>query len=279
MVKYSLLEEEMILLSKIIKAYRVKNSEAEKLEGIKTKIISGDLTSSLDENISSYCKEIIENTRLEAKDIIEEANKKAEMILDEIEIKKNKISTKAKIRSEELYKSSKDRGYTEGYISGEKIGLEKGRKEGLKKGQEAADKIIVEALEIKNNYQEMKGKIVGDLEPKILEMIVTIYEKIVGSKIEDQEFILDLISHGISKLDPTDKLTIIVCKEDYDLVLENKNLILAQGSFINSLDIKYDINFKPGDCVFEMDKGNIDFSVEEHLEEIRKTIFKILNNE
>ncbi len=256
-------------MSNIIKSFRVIEKESEDDLEIEPSV-------NVQENqYKEKYLEIISDAKKQADILINKALEEEIQIINRANANANNIVEETEKKSKKILEDSKKSGY--------KVGEEEGYKEGYKighqEGREQADNIIKEAMDIKNKNIVTREEIAKELEPEIINMIITIYEKIIGDRIKEEDFIIDLVKKGISSLDPTDELTIIVSKDDYEKVLENKEQILAGASFINKLNIKYDINFKQRDCIFEMDKGSIDLSLDDQLEELKKTILKILDNE
>lgn len=259
-------------MSNLIKSFRVLEKSAVKSD---VKSLEGD------ESIDIKVKEIIlEEARTEAENIIMIAEERSKDILKDTEIEKKNILAQAEETSENLREKAKKEGYEEGHKKGYEEGLESGYDKGYSEGKIVSDGLIEESIEIKNSYIEKRNKLLEDLEKDIIKLVIEIYEKILDREIkEDDSMITSLVLKGIKNLDPTDKLTIIVSKEDFDTLNEAKNEILAKASLINELEVKYDINLSKGDCILETSKGNIDISIKDQIKEVRELLTTILNNE
>jgi len=259
-------------LSNVIKSFRV----------IETEII--EPTNDLDDEKTYVDESIIESIIEEAKikgqneyeKIIEDAKKKSLKIIEDAEEQKETMIDMAYARTEEILEETKKTGYNEGYELGYREGYETGYNEGKVK----SDALINEAVEIKNGYIYKKESLLKELEEDIIELVISIYEKLINKKNEeDSELIISLVLNGINNLDLTDKLTIITSKEDFNILEMARNEILAKASMISELDIKYDISLEKGDCILETSKGNIDVSLKNQLAEVRELLTTILNNE
>ncbi|MEY8415748.1 FliH/SctL family protein [Tissierella praeacuta] len=259
-------------MSNVIKSFRV----------IETEII--EPTNDLDDEKTYVDESIIESIIEEAKikgqneyeKIIEDAKKKSLKIIEDAEEQKETMIDMAYARTEEILEEAKKTGYNEGYELGYREGYETGYNEGKVK----SDALINEAVEIKNGYIYKKESLLKELEEDIIELVISIYEKLINKKNEeDSELIISLVLNGINNLDLTDKLTIITSKEDFNILEMARNEILAKASMISELDIKYDISLEKGDCILETSKGNIDVSLKNQLAEVRELLTTILNNE
>ena len=219
---------------------------------------------------------LIEEAKKECEILIKQAEERSAVIIAEADNLYEERINSAHNKSKEIFQQSKDSGYKEGKDIGYSDGFEKGYDE----GKQESDKLIKEALSIKENYLETKKNLLKDLEKDIVELVITIYQKILYEKNEkDNEMIISLVLNGISNLDPTDNLTIIASKEDFGILEMSKDEILAKASLINNLEIKYDINLNKGDCILETSKGNIDVSLKNQLEEVKELLNTILDNE
>lgn len=228
-----------------------------------------------EENIITN-KAIIEQSKIEYTKIIEQAKNLSMKIIEKAENQQETILNDAYNKATNILEKSKNDGYNDGYNKGYKEGYEKGYSE----GKIVSDNLIKEALDIKNGYIYKKSKLLKDLEEDIIQLVITIYEKIINKKNEeDNDIIVSLVLNGINNLDMTDKLTIIASREDYDILELSKNEILAKASMISELEIKYDTSFEKGDCILETSKGNIDVSLKNQLEEVKELLYTILNNE
>lgn len=258
-------------MSSIIKSSRI-------VEKNQTDIInpSSKQNESLIKQAKLEYNEIINKAKFEAEKIIKEAKEEKENILEEGEDQKESLIQAAYERSKAILEKSKEDGYNTGYDQGK----ENGYTEGYDKGKANSDKLIEEALEIKEGYFQDRKDLLNKVERDVIELVVEIYEKIfTEKKEEDSDLIVSLVVNGIENLDVTDKLTIITSKEDYDILEMSRDLILAKASMISDLEIKYDSTMEKGDCILETPKGSIDASLDNQLAEVKEILYSVLDNE
>lgn len=255
-------------MSNVIKSFRVV--EKESVEEVVKQVENTD-------NVDNIIKSVLLNeAKTEADVIIKIAEERSRQILSEIEEQRVIIINSAQEQSHDIIEEARKLGYDEGYEKGYNKGFQKGYDE----GKLVSDDLITESLNIKEEYITTRNKLLKELENDIIQLVINIYEKILDKEIEEgDDTITSLVLNGIKNLDPTDKLTIIVSKEDYPKLEESKDQILANASLINELDMKYDINLSKGDCILETAKGSIDISIRDQLEEVKELLNTILNNE
>lgn len=225
-------------------------------------------------------EKLLEEAREKYKKIIEDAGKEAKLILTSAQEKSNKEISKAAENAIEISKKAEKNGYEEGYKIGKEEGHEEGYSIGYGKGENEAEKLIIEALDIKNKYIMEKSKLLEDTEKDLIDLVISIYEKVLYEKVEeDEDIIVSLVLNGIDNLEISEKLTIIVSKDNYEAVEKSKNIILAKASLIEKLDIRINSDMGKGDCILETSKGSVDVSIDNQLDEVKELLTRILNNE
>lgn len=257
----------MKLLSNIIKSFRV----------IERNIISNDEKDL--ENITLK-KELLEEAKERYNEIIEEAQLEAEKIIENAHDEHDEILNQAYERAQDIFTKSESEGYNKGFKVGKDEGYKDGYEIGYGEGEKDSENLIREALEIKNSYIEKNNTILKDLEQDLIQLVIAIYEKVLYKKVDaDEEVIVSLVLNGIDNLEISDKLTIIVSEEDYDMVNKSKDIILSKASLIDELDIRMNMDMKKGDCILETSKGSVDVSINDQLEEVKYLLNSILSNE
>ena len=256
-------------MSNVVKSFRVVERESIEL---------GNTTDSGESHVdANIVKDVLlYEARKEAEMIVEIAKQQSKLIAEEAKTRKEALINGAYDESKNILEEARKLGYAEGYDQG----FAEGSDNGYNEGKAVSDNLIKESLEIKNGYIDERKNLSEDLEEDIIHLVIDIYEKILGDRTkEDDQLIISLVLNGIKNLDPTDKLTIISSKEDFEVLEAARDEILSKASLINELEIKYDIGLDKGDCILETAKGNIDLGIKDQLNEIRELLTTILNNE
>ena len=204
-------------LSNIIKSFRV----------IETSPISEEKT------VANTALEeaFIEEAREKYDEIILKAEEEAKKIVDVAYTESEEKLNQAYEESRAIFKKAETEGYNKGYELGKKKGFSEGYDLGYKEGKDASEKLITEALDIKNNYIKQKSTLLRDVEEDIIELVISIYEKVLYKRVEeDEDLIVSLVLNGIDNLEISEKLTIIVSNDDYEAVEKSKDMILAKAS-------------------------------------------------
>lgn len=219
-------------------------------------------------------KKYIEKAQKLYEEIVLSGEKKYDQIVDEANKKADKFIGEAYDKSKEIFENAQKEGYKKGYDEG----FNEGYNKAYDNGKNDADKIIDEALSIKDEYLNIKNNVYEEIEKDVIELVFTICEKIINEKLEDdRETIISLVLKGLDNAHARGDIIIRVSKEDFDIVEMSKEKILANATMIDKLEVKLDGNLKRGDCIIETSKGNVDVSVEYQLNEVKELLNNILN--
>lgn len=263
----------MKLLSNIIKSFRV--IESDMVDRVDSKDQSQE-----QEAQDEIIEKLLEEARVKGEEIISKAEEEANKIIESAHKAYEDRLDIANEKAKKIYQESKEEGYDAGYEMGLEKGYKEGYEAGYKEGKEEANKLIEEALCIKNDYIKTRSNLLKELEQEIIQLVIAIYEKVIYKKVEeDEELIVSLIANGIDNLEVSEKLTIIVSKEDYEMVNRSKDIILAKASLINDLEIRVNSNMEKGDCILETSKGSVDVSIKDQLKEVKELLISILSDE
>lgn len=231
-------------------------------------------------SVEAQAREIIQKAEAASEEILLKAREDAKYALENALIEGERLLAEERSQMHNDVLEYKEKAYKEGYEIGYKEGLSTGRDAGFSQAQSECEKVLLDAESVRSDIYERRNRLSHDLEMDIVEMVQIIFEKIVRKLTEeDNDLILSLVKKGISQLDLANKLVVITCKSDYDLLTQKKEEILAYANFVDELDLKYDYNMERGDCIIETSKGSIDVSLSKQLGELRFFLLEMLNRE
>ncbi len=248
--------EEMILLSKIFKASEIVFSDKQLLELQNDDKIENEIKKPIDkpnkEDTNLVAFKIMERARKEAAKIISSANIDAEIILE-------KYRKEAKFESVRIKELAKEEGFAEGHKEGI-LELEKLRADAEKHIQE---------------IKEKKESIYQELEPEILDLIISITDKLLNKAVEiNPDIVLNLIRQGLNETTLSGEINIRVSPQRYDFVVKNKDKILMDNR--SKFEIIRDLSLKDSDCIIETSFGNIDCSLDEQFKLLKENLYMLL---
>lgn len=199
---------------------------------------------------------ILEKAEQEARRVMSEAERKAELIL-------SKAQEQANILGNETQELARREGY----------------ETGLQEASLIAEEIKEQARQLLFQAQQERDQILADIEPRMLELMIGICEKILGDTIQyNPQGILYLIRKGFSQATAKGKYLIRIAEEDYKNVLDNQMTILGAVDSGIEFEVIKDFALQIGDCIIETPFGNIDCSLDQQFENLKKELLYISEN-
>lgn len=188
-------------------------------------------------------------------EILEQAQKEAEEI-------KDSARREAQHEIEKLKKNAFEEGKTQGYETGYSEGMT--QIETLRKNLES------ERISLEQDYEKM----IDELEPKFVEALTGIYEKVFNIDLsKEHDIVMHLISSTMHKIEGSSNYLIHVSKEDYPYVsMKKEEILLGALSSGSSVEIVEDMTLGLNDCIIETDGGVFDCGLGTQLEELSQKL-------
>lgn len=213
-------------------------------------------------------------------------NDEEKIAADEKQKKEDTIKN-AKIEAERIINAARQQADSTLSSAEEKIAAkmreasQKAQEEGYKHGESLAKKdyqdLISEAEELKQKAKEIYSNTVASLENDMVEIILQVARKVIGTELtQNKDVILGLVRNAVSGTSPTDKISIRVCAENYDYVIENKERILEGFKWVRDFEIIKDSALTKGECLLDTGFGTIDSSIETQLQAVERTLRELL---
>jgi len=182
--------------------------------------------------------------------------------------------------------SEADRIISDAYVKAKEImeraktdGFEQGKLEGYNEGKLYGDQIVEEALNIKNEVLSFKSNFIKDIESDVIELVIKTVEKILNTKIEEEDTIINIIKFGLDRCAFTEGIILRVSPADYELVNSFKNRILAVSENISDIDIKQDTSLEKGSCIIDTLSGSVDPSIRAKFTKIKEIFNELIKSE
>jgi len=209
-----------------------------------------------EEQAKSVAGKIIFQAEQQAAEMLSEARTKASA-------EQEMIINIAKDEAEAIYSEARDSGY----------------KQGMDAATSEGDAIIAASNQVMENANAWRRQMEETLEPDMVALILGITEKLLGDTVKIQpEVIINLIKQGLLSTTVSGEVKIYVSADDYDLVVSQKDELLAltDGSVV--LDIVKDLSLNPMDSVISTPIGDVDVSLNQQYETLKTCINNILTN-
>ncbi|MDX9872663.1 MAG: FliH/SctL family protein [Clostridia bacterium] len=254
-------------MSKIIKADFVVERRQERLK--KTEHEARILA--VGEQESMYLtKETADSLYLETKIMLEELVTQAQRRADAIILK-------AKEEAQAIVETS------QGDVSRNKVeSWDNGYEQGYKAGhQEAQDELKRRYREIASLLQKLENdrqNLFGRQREEIMELIMTLTEKILGSIVELRpEVISQVIRNTLEQVKGAQKITVKINPVHIPYLSSSDEIFKEAG--LEYVDIIEDPAIKQGDCQIVTENGFVDAVVEEQLQELKRVLMEATDDD
>lgn len=155
-------------------------------------------------------------------------------------------------------------------------GFAKGQTEGYEAGVLMAGEKTERLNLILNNVESLWKNLLKNSEEKIIELIAKISEKVVYGHVSvDNTIITRAILDIFEKIpDPVDA-TITVNPDDYEYIEVVKDDFFEEIKGLKQVSIVSDPLMEPGGCRIETSSGEVDTSIEERLEAVKRSVINV----
>lgn len=107
----------------------------------------------------------------------------------------------------------------------------------------------------------------------MLRMVLVIAEQIIHCEVKaNPEVILKTLQEALQSAISSDEYHVKIHPDDLAIVVENKPLFLASVNGLKNITLEADGNVTRGGCLVESELGQVDATIEEQLEELRRQL-------
>lgn len=245
-------------MSKVIKACFVKDRDLHKLESNKA-FASASHRGKQGEFTEETGYEIYQETKLMLEELASEAQKKAEALISAAEEKADELMNKGQREYEQVQKNAYEEGLKLGY------------QEGMAKAEEEIKILAEETKLLAKNLVTFKEKYFQENEEGIIDLVLTISQKIITAVIElKPEIIGSIVKNVLEEVSDAEKITIKVNP------LHLPYLDTDDASFkevnTNKLSFAGDAEIEPGGCLIVTENGFVETKIDEQLLLLKKAL-------
>ena len=215
-------------------------------------------------------RDISEELYLETKVMLEEmvaqAQAKADQIILQAREEAQKLTEQAELDSQAI----KDDAYREGYAEGEKLGLEN--------SENKFKPLYPQVLSLIEEIARQKDCLFREREKDLIELTLTITEKILGTITEVKpEIICHIVKKSLEHVREAEKITVKVNPVHIPYLNGCSELIKDMNS--EKLLITEDSAIKPGDCQIISEDGFLDLLIDEQLAVLKQALQEVIGHD
>lgn len=269
----------MISLSNLIKSSSVialdqlkqlywlnKHAAAEQVEAVEEIIEE----TGPDEETISIRDQIIVDAQTFAEERIREAGEQCDQMIAATEAKIDAWWLEKRLEDETVSEASRAAGFEQGYSEG--------REQAELAVQQEWESRLAEASAILKSAYEMREQIIQEAEPFLVELSVSISEKVIGRQLaEAPDMALELIRKSLSRRREQGVIALCVSPGQLAFVQaarEELNLVIDSQA---ELQIIPDATVKDFGCVIRSAFGSIDARIDTQLSEIKRELVQLAN--
>lgn len=238
----------------------------ERLEAIKEQMMNANVdTEGFVSGLQAPVVEVLvedENEQDEALDMTEEvAREKVSELIHSAKTEADNIINTAQIKAAEIREQAKKEGYEEGWNEANKK---------LEESQKKNEKLLLdEKKKLQDEYEALKKRI----EPELVETLLTVFTRVTHTMADsNKDTILHLIESVMRNTEISKEFLIRVSKEDYQFMLNSKEILYEHVSKNVRIELYQDTTLKRNQCIIETDAGVFDCSLDIQLENLVKEI-------
>ncbi len=223
-----------------------------------------------DEETISIRDQIISDAQIFAEERIREAGEQSEQMLAKAEADIDAWWLEKRLEDERHSEASRQAGFEQGYAEGQAHAEQAMRQEWESR--------LEEANAVLKSAYEMREQIIQEAEPFLVELSVSISEKVIGRQLsEAPEMALELIRKALSRRREQGVIALCVAPGQLAFVQaarEELNLVIDSQA---ELQIIPDATVKDFGCVIRSAYGSIDARIDTQLSEIKRELVQLAN--
>ncbi len=198
----------------------------------------------------------------------EHADSEHETVEDEHSTEEEQVEAATEMPDVEAIKQQ---AYDEGFAKGEADGYEA--------GLQAANEKTERLSQILNEIDVFWASLLRSGEARIIDLVAKVAEKVVYGRVSvDNEIITRAILDVFEKIpDPVDA-TITVHPSDYEYIEVVKDDLFEKIKGLKQVRVLSDQLISPGGCRIETKAGEVDTTIEERLDAVKRSILSITDN-
>ena len=203
---------------------------------------------------------------------LKEAESKYNEILNQANIEREKILEKCRDEASEIEKNAYEEGYEQGLKNGYEDGYKEAYEENIEKAKEESAKIIESANNVMLEANKNIASYIKSNKKNILAIGVSIAEKVLRRKFEDEESMDELILDVIREYELKENFVIRV-NSIYKESLEQQILKLKESNLINKdVFVVSDDSIEKGNASIESVNGKLIVGVDDVLNKVKEEL-------
>lgn len=202
-------------------------------------------------------------------EICENAEKERDKMLAQALSEKESILSKIRQEREEIHR----RAYQEGFQKGVEEGTEEGKTRARQEMLASQKDSIKQLVSIVSSARQSLGVLVKNHENELVELAISIAEKIILREIDrSEDVVFGIVKQVLQRANDRQEILLRLNPGDVDLVKQHQDDLTAEFDDIRTVHIEPDTRVSRGGCLLELPSGCIDGRIEQQLQQVRKSL-------
>lgn len=211
---------------------------------------------------------LLDEARTQAAEIRAAAENARDQLMAAAVQEREELLHQAAVMAESLQEEAKKSGYDSGYLEG----LAEGRQEGTRLRREA-EEYYAETLRLRD---EMLARV----EPQVVELAVSIAEKIVGTQLDGHpETIVPIVREALRQLKESGEIMVRLHPDDLPICKMHLTELQAEVREKSTLNLFADPELLRGHCRVETSSAVVECLLDERFQSLRKLLADVKNHE
>lgn len=253
---------------KTLKVSGISKDSAHQPKEEKTAVTFDTLPSEIQAEIVKHKEELMLRAEEAAKAVLEQAKEDAEKLKSEAMQEIETWWQEKRSEDEDAFQKAQDAGYQQGLSEGIQTAEKKVRDEYMQ--------FLQEAEGVLKSAYEHKRKIIHEAEPFLLELSISIAEKILRRELQvDQQWMDRLIKSMLEKCREQGIVTLCVAPSQYQLIYEARDELRKSLDSQAELEVLPDPAIEDEGCIVKTSFGSMDARITTQLNEIKQALLEL----
>ncbi|MBM7867107.1 hypothetical protein GTO89_10550 [Heliobacterium gestii] len=219
-----------------------------------------------EETVEEQAERVLEETRRAVQELMIQAREQANAIIAEATERAAMVVAEAEQEGQTIRQSHAEEGYQLGLAQG----LEAARQEG--------ETIIANAWREAEAARQAKAAYIDKAEPEMVELAITIAEKILAYEIANRrDVVVHIAANALNKVRDMSAVILKVNPQDYPLIQSIKPELTAMVKGLRTLTLEQDETVSVGGCILETNHGYVDARIDAQLDEVRRVLREVMH--
>lgn len=212
------------------------------------------------------------NKKAEIENQIEKVAYQHNLMVQQLELEQNKIIEDTKLRSEDIERKAYEEGYNQGLKNGYEDGYTDSYEKNIEKAKFESEGILQEAEVMLYEAKNALHRYIHENRKKVIELAISMAEQVLLEKIDEEDFLDNLIEKALSEIDKRKSIIVKVNPIYEQSLLEKLNDWKSKYNFKDDIFILPYDGIEKGNAIISTESGNMIIGIDSVFEKIKSEL-------